>query len=218
MTIYYLYVKTHRKTGLKYLGKTIQNPFKYTGSGIRWRQHIRKHGNDIATEILQECKTNAEIKYWGLYYSNLWDIVNDRDKNGNKIWANLKPESGDGFPSGDTHPQKLNHNRKKSSLKMKAQYETVWKNDPENKKMRSIWGRKGAAFMQSTEGKLLAASRIATKNGNYNHIIFTFEHIDTNQQFTGTSYVFRNTFNLIQSSVSMVISGKRKTVKGWKII
>ena len=86
----YLYVKTHNKTGLKYLGKTIQNPYKYKGSGIHWCRHLSKHGNDVTTEILKECQTNDEVKYWGQYYSDLWNVVNDN------IWANLKPETGDG--------------------------------------------------------------------------------------------------------------------------
>jgi 5-methylcytosine-specific restriction endonuclease McrA len=40
----YLYVKTHNKTGLKYLGKTEQDPFVYLGSGKRWLNHLNKHG------------------------------------------------------------------------------------------------------------------------------------------------------------------------------
>jgi hypothetical protein len=86
----YLYVKTHNRTGLKYLGKTIQNPYKYKGSGVYWRRHLSKHGNDVTTEILKECQTNDEVKYWGQYYSNLWNVVDDT------AWANLKPETGEG--------------------------------------------------------------------------------------------------------------------------
>jgi hypothetical protein len=86
----YLYVKTHNKTGLKYLGKTIQNPYKYKGSGIHWCRHLSKHGNDVTTEILKECQNNDEVKYWGQYYSDLWNVVDDT------AWANLKPETGDG--------------------------------------------------------------------------------------------------------------------------
>lgn len=52
MTIMSLYVKTHNKTGLKYLGYTKRDPFKYKGSGYCWVPHIRKHGNDVSTEIL----------------------------------------------------------------------------------------------------------------------------------------------------------------------
>lgn len=91
MTIIYLYVKTHRKTGLKYLGKTKRkNPHSYRGSGKYWSRHCMKHGWDYETIIVRECKTNDEVKLWGIYYSDLWNVVND------KSWANLAPERGDG--------------------------------------------------------------------------------------------------------------------------
>ena len=93
----YLYVKTHNVTGLKYLGKTTStDPHKYKGSGDYWKNHIKIHGYDVTTTILRECQTNEEVKDWGLYYSNLWNIVNACDEHGRKVWANFKPESGDG--------------------------------------------------------------------------------------------------------------------------
>ena len=95
MTIY-LYIKTHKITGLKYLGKTTQDPFKYLGSGKDWLPHLEKYGKDHYTEILMECQTKEEFKYWGRYYSRLWNIVNSQDDYGNKIWANQKIEGGDG--------------------------------------------------------------------------------------------------------------------------
>lgn len=89
MTIY-LYVKTHNITGLKYLGKTSKDPFTYNGSGKYWQRHLRKYGYDITTEVLLETTDPNEIKEKGLYYSNLFDVVNSEK------WANLKPECGDG--------------------------------------------------------------------------------------------------------------------------
>jgi hypothetical protein len=91
----YLYVKTHNKTGLKYLGKTVsKNPYKYKGSGTHWKLHLKKHGNDVSTVILHETNSETEIKQLGLYYSNLWNIVES------KQWANLKPEEGTGGGPG----------------------------------------------------------------------------------------------------------------------
>jgi hypothetical protein len=88
MTIY-LYVKTHSKTGLKYLGQTSSNdPHKYPGSGMYWKSHLKKHGLDYTTEILKECQTKTELKEWGIYYSKLWNVVESKD------WANLTEESG----------------------------------------------------------------------------------------------------------------------------
>ncbi len=91
MTIYHLYVKTHNKTGLKYLGQTTAKDLhKYHGSGVYWKLHLQKHGVDYSTEILKECQTKEELKEWGLYYSDLWNVVECNS------WANLKIEQGDG--------------------------------------------------------------------------------------------------------------------------
>jgi hypothetical protein len=91
---YFLYKKTHNKTGLKYLGYTkSKDPFKYFGSGKYWCYHIKKHGYDVVTEILLETTSKEIIKEKGLYYSNLWNVVESDE------WANLKPESGDGGAS-----------------------------------------------------------------------------------------------------------------------
>ena len=84
----YLYLKTHNVTGLKYLGQTKQNPRIYLGSGTRWLFHLRKHGNDITTEILKKCTTYDQLKKWGLYYSDLWKVIKSND------FANLIKETG----------------------------------------------------------------------------------------------------------------------------
>lgn len=86
---YYLYVKTHRVTGLKYLGQTRKlDPYRYAGSGLRWTNHLKKHGFDFDTEILKECESIADIKKWGLHYSEMWNVSESPD------WANLMPEAG----------------------------------------------------------------------------------------------------------------------------
>jgi hypothetical protein len=90
MTIY-LYVKTHNKTGLKYLGQTSStNPHKYPGSGLYWQRHLKMHGYDYTTEIIKECQSKDELREWGEHYSDLWDVVKSEE------WANLKPETADG--------------------------------------------------------------------------------------------------------------------------
>ena len=101
---------------------------------------------------------------------------------------------------------------------MKTQYENIWKNDPENKKMRSVWGKKGSEFMKSPEGRAFASGRIGQKNSNYNSTIFTFKHDLSNEMFTGTIYEFRTKYTLRQSSVSLMITKKRNTVSGWRLI
>jgi hypothetical protein len=91
---HYLLLKTHNKTGLKYLCYTTKDdPFKYPGSGKRWKNHLKKHGKDIHTEILGDFKTIDELKKMGTLYSHEWDVVEDPG------FANLRIEEGDG---GDT--------------------------------------------------------------------------------------------------------------------
>jgi hypothetical protein len=108
--MFYLYKKTHRKTGLMYLGYTKKDPKKYQGSGVRWTKHLIKHGSDVETEILCECSTKDEVKEKGRYYSNIWNVVESDD------WANMKVEEADG---GDmSYSEKWMSSRK--SLKLKA--------------------------------------------------------------------------------------------------
>lgn len=94
MVIYYLMVKTHRITGLKYLCQTTKkDPYKYKGSGLYWVKHLKKHGSDFDTHIILKCYTKSALKEWGLYYSKLWSVVQS------KQWANVVEEQGQG---GDT--------------------------------------------------------------------------------------------------------------------
>lgn len=86
----YLYLKTHNQTGLKYLGKTTKDPFQYHGSGVYWKNHLRKHGYDITTEILFQTKDKKEFEKVSLEYSEKWDISNNNE------FANLIEERGQG--------------------------------------------------------------------------------------------------------------------------
>lgn len=88
--IIYLYLKQHNKTGLKYLGKTKQNPHEYTGSGIDWIEHLSIYGNDVSTEIIKECYTNNELNLWGRFYSTIFNVVESSE------FLNRIPETGGG--------------------------------------------------------------------------------------------------------------------------
>ena len=110
--MWYLYKKTHQ-TGLKYLGITKQDPYKYRGSGKRWNNHLSKHGNKVDTEILFETSSKEELKHKGIHYSLLWDIVASPE------WANLKIEEGDGGFDHITQEQRDVANAKMRETKLK---------------------------------------------------------------------------------------------------
>ena len=95
-----LYIKTHRITGLKYFGKTERDdPFKYKGSGLLWRRHIKKHGYDIDTEIYFQTESEEEAIREAVIFSKVNDIVNS------DLWANLTDENGiGGWVKGSPNP------------------------------------------------------------------------------------------------------------------
>jgi hypothetical protein len=92
--MYYLCIKTHNKTGLKYLCQTKKkDPHKYLGSGTRWLNHLKIHGNSISTEIVGKFKSKKNLIAAGRNLSEKHNVVKSRK------WANLRVEEGDG---GDT--------------------------------------------------------------------------------------------------------------------
>lgn len=93
--MYYLYVKQHSITKLKYFGVTRKmDPFKYMGSGKYWLNHIKKHDKKYIITLdvwgfdhIEDCCLFADT------FSYINDIVNSPK------WANLISENGkDGNP------------------------------------------------------------------------------------------------------------------------
>ena len=157
-TVYHLYVKTHKKTGLKYLGQTKRDPFQYSGSGHRWTKHINIHGEEIDTQILQKCYTKSALKEWGLYYSKLWSVVES------KQWANLRPEEGTG---GATFGMKEKHHT--NEAKKRISNSNLGKiRTPETKTLMSTnhVGHTGKKHSITTKNKISAthAGKPKTKN------------------------------------------------------
>jgi hypothetical protein len=108
----YLYVKQHNRTGLKYFGKTqTQNPEKYSGSGIYWKNHIKKHGNDVSTIEIWEFDNIDECSKFAMNFSIQNNIVESVE------WANQIIENGiDGWPKGNKRgPQTPEHRQKNSN-------------------------------------------------------------------------------------------------------
>lgn len=83
----YLYIKTHSVTGKKYFGQTKKNPFEYPGSGTKWREHLREHGNDVQTELFGTFADRDACKAAARKFSIENDIVKSN------VWLNLIPET-----------------------------------------------------------------------------------------------------------------------------
>ena len=144
--------------GLKYLGKTQQNPFNYDSSGIYWKRHLKKHNfkkSDIKTTILYETTNQDDLKKMGLHYSNLFNVINNHE------YANLINEEGQGGRTlyNENHPsKKFSENLKKywTEEKRKMQSEKMLSDNPSKKdnvkeKLSNI--KKGTKFTDEQNKK-----------------------------------------------------------------
>ena len=160
----FLYKKTHNKTGLQYLGKTKNKPQIYTGSGIKWLRHLKKWGNDVTTEIIKVCETEKDLKYWGIFYSKKWNIVESND------WANLKMEEGDGGDMSSSvryiNSRKTKEFRKKQSDGAKGNTNVRgyrwWSNGLVHKRSKESPGDN--YYLKSPDIKDSARKKISEKN------------------------------------------------------
>lgn len=87
MSTIYLYVKVCPHCGLRYFGKTIQNPHVYAGSGKHWLRHLKKHDVKSITESIWAFESQDECTEFALMFSQENNIVES------STWANLKPET-----------------------------------------------------------------------------------------------------------------------------
>jgi len=235
MTIYYLYIKTHENTGLKYLGQTSKkDPFKYKGSGVDWKLHLKNHGSNHHTEILLETTNKEERNWWGRYYSKLYNIINAQDDFGNKIWANKIPETGGGGGSRFGPNPKISefmktHHSTMSDIKKKEWIDNIskskiGKNQP-NISLSKL-GKKQPIRSKLMKGKQ-SSWLIGRRNGEtytnnnpnskYN-IIYTWENILTGEIIKMKRHEFQKKFNILPSSVSNLISKLSNSAGGWKIV
>lgn len=131
--MYYLYVKKHNVTKLKYLGQTQNNPEKYKGSGKYWTRHIKKHGYDVTTIVLLETKDMDELCRVSKFFSDFFDVMDSKE------WANLIPETGftidgvneTGRNRGEWHQENLDAHMKKMSTRGNQKKKELFETDQE---------------------------------------------------------------------------------------
>ena len=218
MITYSLYRKTHNKTGLQYLGFTTKDPYSYHGSGLHWVRHLKKHGYDYKTEVIQRSYTKSAIKAWGLFYSKLWDIVNS------KQWANLKPESGTGGQlfTGNNNPMRReevltkfrgeNSASKRVDVRKKISESHLAKgNHHHSKNPESIKKRSGDYHYTKTR------NHTSKDNPFYDHTIYCWTNIKTNEVVYLTQHEFQGRYGARPSSTSSAISGAIKSTVGWTV-
>jgi hypothetical protein len=95
--VYRLMIKAHNKTKLKYLCMTCRDDWeKYTGSGVRWKKHLKRNGVDITTEVLYESEDYDDFVNICILTSAELNVALSAE------FANIVPESGYGKDGIDT--------------------------------------------------------------------------------------------------------------------
>ena len=231
-----LYLKTHNKTGLKYLGKTINDPFCYKGSGKYWTRHITKHGYDVTTEILLETNCKTELKEKGEYYSMLWDIVASDD------FANLRNETGDGGDTSKTPGYQAGmaewqasddfiKNKERSSAQQKERIKLglnpicgkAGKDNPMFGKTGSLHHGYNIPRSESTKQKISMNHQDVSGSKNANAKTFEFIDPDGNKYtVTGGFKTFCKEHNLSFGTMFNVVYKKQKNprrgnCKNWRV-
>lgn len=102
----YLMIKTHNITGKKYLCKkqarSDVEAVKYTGSGLKWKPHLKEFGKNFTTEILFVCpiENKKEFRKIAIDYSYKLNILSDSN------WMNMILEDGGGGSTSETNGSK----------------------------------------------------------------------------------------------------------------
>lgn len=110
----YLYIKKHLNTGVKYFGMTkSRNPFKYSGSGSYWRNHLKIHGKELVETIeVYGFDDQRLCTEFALKFSKDNDIVASNE------WANLVYEDGYNGNTGFKHTNQTKSKISKASKSM----------------------------------------------------------------------------------------------------
>lgn len=194
----------------------------YIGSSSNIRQRWNSHKNLLVRQKHHNIKLQRS---WNKYGKNnfefvIIEVVNEDDlllkeqiyldkmKNNIQFIYNIN------FVANK--PPSSIESRKKQSISMKGKI-------PWNKGKVGVqipWNKNKRGISITTHIKLSENSkkRIGSKNSNYNSKKYTFKNIISNEIFVGTQNLFRKTYNIDQSSVSYLISGRYKSCQKWILI
>lgn len=198
--------------GIKYFCKSMaEDIIAYTGSGVLWKRIYKKHGKqNIKTLWVSDWYHDPyEIQEVALHFSKENQIV-ESDK-----WANMKPE--DGLDGGRQSPE----TQARITKKIRGQKRTPEQNVAKSKRQTGL--KKSQQWLDKRMGSKYQRHKskndwefVGEKHWNYQSELYEFENIQTGERVTATKAVFRKIIR--GSDPSRLITGERKTCKGWRFI
>ncbi len=197
---------------MKYLGVTSkQDPYEYMGSGIVWMRHLKKHkftSFDIATDILLETDDENILQFWGMYYSKIWNIVDDEE------WANLIPESGQKSLLGMRFSDEYRHKLSIAKLGNTNMLGKKHSDEAKIKMSNAQMGEKSHMFGKKWSKKMIERLRDIPKNKKE---VYKFD-LDGNfiEKFKSVAEATRSITNERTSHIQACCIGKRNKTKGFR--
>lgn len=217
----YLYVKRCTHCGLKYFGKTVRDDVeKYNGSGKYWKRHINLHGLDnIATDQIWKFDDQCSATDFALKFTKDNNIVESL------TWANLIPEDGkDGNSSAVITEELRKKFQKANAGKNNPQYGTKWINNGTlNKKIKQDdiipegWSQ-GRYFDETHRKKFSSRSKKEKNNPRYNHKIYCFHNVKTDEHVNLTAMDFYLGRKINPKGIRKLIQGHLLIYKDWEIL
>jgi hypothetical protein len=216
-------IKRHRITDLLYFCKTsVNDPVNYYGSGKYWKRHLKTHG-DLVDTIWHKLFTDKdELIDFAMSFSEIFDIVEAKNFELKKIWANLEPENGiAGMPKGTKRGAEFQEKSKKNNSGNKnPSYGSIWiTNGKENKKIKNQlipkeWKR-GRTFAESHDLSFRKRNKFGSNNPRHDFNKYCFENIQTKEKILISRYDFYTNYSVNRKGVEKLITGRIKTHKGW---
>lgn len=220
-----VYMHTNKITNKSYIGVT-----KYTMES-RFRQHIQ----EAHACTYKRSKFHRALRKYGAS-DDVWDhvvlYVCDTPNEGYRAEVELISTFGtliDGYnnaPGGKAGPILVGADNgmwgKTHTEEAKQHIGQLAKERYTGKSYEERHGCDKAAELhkkRSTDMKRIRKDRPGNGVNNPNHKteILTFTHT-SGDQFIGTRQEFHETYNIRRSDISLLISGKQKTAKGWRIL
>jgi len=159
-----LYIKCQPKNNVQYFGKTINDPYLYSGSGVVWKDMHKKHNiKDVVTMVVGQFDENDPMLVeYALGFSAANGIVDS------KAWANLVPEDGlDGGPRkyGNQHAKGYKHTQEALDKIAEASRNHVWSQERKDSISKAKMGHSVSKETRDKLSKSLTGQKRVTIAG-----------------------------------------------------
>lgn len=202
-----LLVMEHNVTGKKYFCKTtrIKRVHTYKGSGVHWKNHLKKHGNDITVGVVGFYIDKDRCVDRALSFSADNNIVES------DLWLNHMAEDGlTGWPSGEANYAFGKVNQYKGKKRPDISALMSGELNPNWGKPSPLRGRKNFGASLALKGR-----KRPEGGGKKPHAVIRIDADGAETRYDSVADAAR-ALGMSRSCIHTVCTGKRKSGAGYK--